>query len=196
MGMFGSGAKAGSIAGFQPPEPSTLDKIGLIGDIWAGNSVTRDRLNQNFAFAQQQYQAAHPAPVNVGGSLIDPASGKVLFAPPPDTPAIAKNAAYLDQALGGGAGNRFLQNYAANGGGQGPGMITVNGQQMMRAPGGASASVPAIDPEAVARLKANPGEAAMFDQHFGAGSAARVLGTGGAAPATGPGGFPLYPAGH
>jgi hypothetical protein len=33
-----------------------------------------------------------------------------------------------------------------------------------------------IDPAAIARLKANPGEAALFDEHFGPGSAARVLG--------------------
>lgn len=34
-----------------------------------------------------------------------------------------------------------------------------------------------IDPAAVARLKANPAEAQMFDEHFGPGSAARVLGS-------------------
>jgi hypothetical protein len=33
-----------------------------------------------------------------------------------------------------------------------------------------------IDPAAVARLKSNPHEAALFDEHFGPGSAARVLG--------------------
>lgn len=33
-----------------------------------------------------------------------------------------------------------------------------------------------IDPAAIARLKANPGEAQMFDEHFGPGSAARYLG--------------------
>jgi hypothetical protein len=33
-----------------------------------------------------------------------------------------------------------------------------------------------IDPAAIARLKANPGEAALFDEHFGPGAAARVLG--------------------
>jgi hypothetical protein len=33
-----------------------------------------------------------------------------------------------------------------------------------------------IDPAAIARLKANPGEAAMFDEHFGPGASARVLG--------------------
>jgi hypothetical protein len=33
-----------------------------------------------------------------------------------------------------------------------------------------------IDPAAIARLKANPGEAAMFDEHFGPGASAHVLG--------------------
>lgn len=48
--------------------------------------------------------------------------------------------------------------------------------QTVMSPGGAPTAGAGIDPAAIARLKANPGEAAMFDEHFGPGSAASVLG--------------------
>ncbi|TWD77479.1 hypothetical protein FB547_10913 [Variovorax beijingensis] len=43
-------------------------------------------------------------------------------------------------------------------------------------PSGAPTAVRTVPPEAIARLKANPNQAALFDQKYGAGASARVLG--------------------
>ena len=189
-------------SGFQPHSLGFGDKLGLMGDIFTGNPVTKTRLDEDFDFAQKQYASAHPGPMNVGGNLLqyDPTTGgvKTLYNAPPDLPTVGKDAAYLN-GLTPGLGDTYARNFAANGGGQGPGMITVNGQQMVRTPG-AGAAVSADPPaEAISILRADPSKAQFFDHTFGPGMSAKYL-NGGAVPAAGPGGFPrrfpLYPASH
>jgi hypothetical protein len=200
--MFGGfSARNGSIGGFTPPQPGLLDKIGLAGDILTGRNVTGARLDQDAAFAQQQYQSQHPAPMNVGGNLVDPSTGKVLFAPPPALDAFGQQlkAAGIDPTSTQGQGfyRQKVQNdvdpihaYPTTDAAGNQGLIFKRPSEM------GAAGTPAVQIKGADDYAAlAPGTPFIdpFGQH-------RVKGgsqtTGGAAPATGPGGFPLYPAGH
>lgn len=189
---------ASPTGGFQPHALTFGDKLGLAGDIWTGNPVTQRRLDSDFDGDVKTFELNAPKPQLVPGvGLVqrDPTTGqnRVLVPEPPKVPTIAENASYLDSQQP-GLGKQYLTQFATNGGGQGPATMVVNGQTMMRAPGAATGGM-TIHPEAVARLRQHPEEAALFDQQFGAGSSAKYL-NGGAVPATGPGGFPVYPHGH
>lgn len=202
MGMFGNfKARNGSIAGFTPDEPSFTDKLGLIGDALAGNSVTKNRLDDDFAFQQAQYQAAHPAPINVGGNLIDPATGKVLFAPPPTLDSFGQQlkAAGIDPASTQGQGyyRQKVQNevdplhaYPTTDAQGNSGLIFKRPSEM------GAAGMPAVQIKGAADYQALAPGTPYIDptgQHRVKGGAQTQ---GGAAPATGPGGFPLYPTNH
>lgn len=193
MGMFAS--RNGSIAGFNPTQPSFTDKLGLIGDILTGNPVTKNRLDEDFAFQQAQYQSQHPAPVNVGGQLVDPSTGKVLFAPPPALDAFGQQlkAAGIDPASAQGQGfyRQKVQNevdpihaYPTTDAQGNQGLIFKRPSEM------GAAGTPAVQIKGASDYAALAPGTPYIDpngQH-------RVKG--GAAPATGPGGFPLYPSGH
>lgn len=205
MAMFGAGSRQGSVAGFTPRAPNFIDRLGLVGDVLTHTNLIRDKLDGDNAFAQQQYQAAHPAPMNVGGNLVQ-ADGQggyqtVYSAPPkldtfgqslqsagfqPGTPEWQQQYklkvqnevdplhGYPTTDQQGNTGLIFKRPSEMGAAGAPAVHITGAADYQALSPG-----TPYIDPNGQHRVKGGSPQA-----------------SGGAAPATGPGGFPLYPAGH
>jgi hypothetical protein len=89
-----------------------------------------------------------------------------------------------------GLGMTYADNYAANGGGQSvPQIVTIPGAGTFAVPKGGSQApaAPAPMPAEINDLRGNPALANDFDQKFGAGAAAKILGgVGQAGPRTFP----------
>lgn len=178
MAMFG---KSGSIAGFNPSNPSFTDKLGLAGDILTGNPVTKTRLDEDFAFNQAQYASQHPSPMNVGGNLVqyDPMTGGIqtLYSAPKELTGFAGELQAAGFDPNSAEFRRYAQQHAINAATAPPivqhnqdGTTTLYQAGMIpRTP---------TDAPAVGSVVADPRKA------------------GGAAPAMGPGGFPLHPRGY
>jgi hypothetical protein len=163
-GMFGGGrvsidlsrALAGYLAGIgNPAGVQTLQGLNSLRQQQMQHQLdlqdyNRKRADDNADFiTHEDYKAAH------------------------DVPDISQRIAALN-SIKPGLGDTYAQNYAANGGGLGPVLTNpLTGQTMMPANKAPAQEAPA---EAIARLKSNPAEAAQFDEVFGPGASAKVLG--------------------
>jgi hypothetical protein len=177
-GMFGGGdpswrnALMAALAGFMARRSP-----GVAGNIINGLQEART-LKERAAQAQAQHQQEMQDQIALHQANRD---YDIAHAPPPDIQDRIDVLNKIDPTLG----MTYAKNYAANGGGVGPAITNpVTGQMMMPA---AKAPTQAPPAEAIARLKANPGEASQFDEVFGPGASARVLG--GPTPSAS-GGFP------
>ena len=167
QGMFGGGgaswrnALLAAAAGFMARRSP-----GVAGNIINGLQEAQT-LKQRQALAEQerQQQMQDQIAVHQAERTFD-----IQNAPPPDIQDRIDVLNKIDPNLGA----TYARNYAANGGGMGPPITNpVTGQMMMPA-----AKAPAQEPpgEAIQRLRSNPGEAQQFDEIFGPGSAAKILG--------------------
>jgi hypothetical protein len=166
-GMFGGGAPnktlsiiAAMLNGFNAGMPGPQREAGLQG---------LQSLHQMMLAKQQEAQAQqkHQQDLQDQMGLID---YRQQHAGPDD---FTQRVQALN-ALKPGLGDTYAQNYAQNGGGMGPVLVNpMTGQTMVPAAKAPAAAPPA---EAIARLKSNPAEAAQFDEVFGPGASAKVLG--------------------
>jgi len=175
-GMFGhhkisidlSRAIAGYLAGIG--NPAGVQALQALNEMRDRQQAARD------AAAQHQQQIQDEMSVHAANRNYD-----ITHAPPPDIQDRIDVLNKIDPNLGA----TYARNYAANGGGMGPILTNpLTGQQMMPAGKAPPQSPPG---EAIQRLRSNPAEAPQFDEIFGPGSAAKVLG-GPTQPASG--GFP------
>lgn len=142
--------------------------LGGNGDAASAAMVDPTLSSDVQGLAKMQWERAHPKPVSN------------------DT---VNDYQFISQTLGPDAGKRFLESkanpiqwiQAENGDGTKQ-LIPVGPNGPLNQGGGGQASTGAVaqpPAQAVMELRADPSAAAEFDQVFGAGSAARILGTGG-----------------
>jgi hypothetical protein len=167
-GMFGGGhnskwrnAILAALAGFMARRSP-----GVSGNIINGLQDAQ-AMKERMALAEQQHRQQFED-ARLGHQedrLFD-----IQNAPPPDIQDRIDVLNKIDPNLGA----TYARNYAANGGGMGPVLTNpLTGQTMVPQ---AKAPVQAPPPEAISRLRSNPAEATQFDEIFGPGSAARILG--------------------